>query len=374
MKPLKNTGEIKHYIIESTNSDDLIYTGRAATALLIAFNAIIKNVNTVKPEIILPATSCTTPANTALMAGLLPRFADINLEDGLCTLQFIQQRYNENTVAIVFIHGFGNTQDLIPLRKWCNEKNLILIEDIAQALGAFLPCGNPVGFYGDFSVYSFNPTKLIETGGGALLIKNSAFKKDCHIAFKYLLSLYLDVSAKKKQTLALSYKNLHQGLSLLDRIHAAPKIDSFFLSLQKSYEPLYVLNFTQNEKFAQEWNKIDNYNLNRIEKAETYYSVFNNYKSIKIISDYQQSKVCWRYCILIEDENKLGVLSDKIRQDGFHVSNLYWPVNYFFKADDICLNAYTFARRIINLWVDNSVDEFYVKNCAKSLIKHIEEY
>jgi dTDP-4-amino-4,6-dideoxygalactose transaminase len=286
-------------------------------------------------------------------------------------LQSIQERYNENTVAVVFIHSFGNTQDLISLRKWCDEKNIILIEDIAQALGALLPCGNPVGFYGDFSIYSFNPTKLIETGGGALLIKNNTFTKDCHVAFKYFLSLYLDVSAKEKQTLALSYKNLHQGLTALDRIYAATQIDSFFLSLQKAYEPLYVLNFTQHENFVHEWNNIDIYNLDRIEKAEIYSSILNNNKSIEIISNYQQSKVCWRYSILIDNEDNLIDISDKIRLNGFHVSNLYWPVNFFFNSNDICVNAYTFARRIINFWVDKSIDKKYVEACSKSLIKHM---
>ncbi|MBK7139343.1 MAG: DegT/DnrJ/EryC1/StrS aminotransferase family protein [Bacteroidetes bacterium] len=120
----KNIEEIKQYIIESTNSDDLIFTGRAATAFLIAFKAIINSVEIPNPEVILPAISCATPANTALMAGLKPRFADVNLENGLCTLKLIQERFNNNTVAVVFIHSFGNTQDLISLRKWCDEKNL----------------------------------------------------------------------------------------------------------------------------------------------------------------------------------------------------------------------------------------------------------
>lgn len=373
MKPLKNIEEIKQYIIESTNSDDLIFTGRAATAFLIAFKAIINSVEIPNPEVILPAISCATPANTALMAGLKPRFADVNLENGLCTLQLIQERFNNNTVAVVFIHSFGNTQDLISLRKWCDEKNLLLIEDIAQALGAYLPCGNPVGFYGDFSIYSFNPTKLIETGGGALLIKNIAFAKECHMAFKYFLSLYPNVSTKEKQALAISYKSLHNGLTALDRIHAAPKIDSFFLSLQKSFEPLYILNFKQHENFVYEWNNIDSNNLERIEKADVYLNLLIKHRSIKSISDYQNSKVCWRYSILIDNKTDLINISDKIRQDGFHVSNLYWPLNFFFNSNDICLNSYTFARRIINLWVDKSINKKYVEACSKSLIKHIEE-
>ena len=111
--------------------------------------------------------------------------------------------------------------------------------------------------------------------------------------------------------------------------------------------------------------------IDRIEKAEIYSSILNNNKSIEIISNYQQSKVCWRYSILIDNEDNLIDISDKIRLNGFHVSNLYWPVNFFFNSNDICVNAYTFARRIINFWVDKSIDKKYVEACSKSLIKHM---
>ena len=83
MKRAENTNEIKSQVIESIIADDLIFTGRAATAMLIAYKSIVSSYNIDEPEVILPAISCATPANTALMAGLNPRFADVDLESGL---------------------------------------------------------------------------------------------------------------------------------------------------------------------------------------------------------------------------------------------------------------------------------------------------
>ena len=50
--------------------------------------------------------------------------------------------------------------------------------------------------------------------------------------------------------------------------------------------------------------------------------------------------------------DKLVDFSEAVRRDGFHVSNLYWPVNDFFRPSDPCPNADHFARRVVNLWVD----------------------
>jgi hypothetical protein len=47
---------------------------------------------------------------------------------------------------------------------------------------------------------------------------------------------------------------------------------------------------------------------------------------------------------------------------------LYWPVNTFFRPSDLCPNADQFARRIVNLWVDQSVDGRWVQRCAQSLL------
>lgn len=370
MKLLKNIDEIKSQIILNSDAHDLIFLGRAATAMLIAYKAIVSKYNIAEPEIILPAISCATPVNVALMSGLKPRFADIDLETGLTNLEYIQKRYTKNTVAVVFIHSYGNTQDLLPIRKWCDLNNIILIEDNAQALGAYLPCGNPVGFYGDFSIYSFNLTKTIETGGGALVIKNKKFTDICNSIYQSIFSSSNKVSIEKKSMLSLIYRNLHHSFVMLDRINISPKIDNFFGDLQSVFEPLNIAEYIHNDKFISEWNNLDNINSLRVKNAAIYSEQLIKYSNFKIISNFQQSKVCWRYSLLIEDENSLISISENVRKDGFHLSNLYWPLNYFFKSDDLCPNASSFARKIINLWVDKSVNELYIKNCTESLIKH----
>jgi dTDP-4-amino-4,6-dideoxygalactose transaminase len=92
------------------------------------------------------------------------------------------------------------------------------------------------------------------------------------------------------------------------------------------------------------------------------------------LSRWQQSGVCWRYSLLVDFPEKLVDFSEAVRRDGFHVSNLYWPVNDFFRPGDRCPNADQFARRIVNLWVDQTVDRHWVRNCADSLVRNASRF
>src|SRR6266700_5754483 len=137
--------------------------GNAATALHRAYliGRHAARLENQSAEIIMPAISCSTPANVALLAGLAPRFADVDPVTGMPTLEHIQARWTPQTCAVLFIHLYGATVTLAPIAEWCRSKNILLIEDLAQALGARLPDGNSAGSVGDLSVYSFNPTKIL---------------------------------------------------------------------------------------------------------------------------------------------------------------------------------------------------------------------
>ncbi len=62
--------------------------------------------------------------------------------------------------------------------------------------------------------------------------------------------------------------------------------------------------------------------------------------------------------------------TDAVRKDGFYISNLYWPLNELILPQDRCPNARTFAGRVVNLWVDDSVDINWVVRCAENLCLH----
>jgi len=356
-------------LLARLGGEAVAWYGRAGTALYRAFQ-LARRLHGDPPhaEVILPSISCATPANAALLAGVTPRFADVHPETGMPTLESIQQRWTANTVAVVFIHLFGQTANIEGLGEWCRAKGIVLIEDLAQALGASLPNGTSAGSVGDLSVFSFNPTKILECGGGALLIRNGQLS-DQLSQLSESDPLKPQIDEAQAASLALSYRNLHHSLVALLRSRAVDEVSTSFLKLQPAFRPLYLRHMKNPAAVLNSWAQLDDILENRRKKAEQYNQLLAH-TCWKKLNQWHQSGVCWRYSLLVDFPEQLVTFSEAVRRDGFHVSNLYWPVNDFFLPSDFCPNAENFARRIVNLWVDNSVDDQWVSNCAKSLLKN----
>jgi dTDP-4-amino-4,6-dideoxygalactose transaminase len=361
-------------LLRETGGAAIEWYGRAATALYRAYQIALRWAGATGggAEVILPSISCATPANAALLAGVTPRFADVDFATGMPTLDTIQQCWAPNTCAVVFIHLFGQTADLRPLAQWCREKRMLLIEDIAQALGARLPGGATVGSVGDMSVYSFNPTKILECGGGALNLRS----EDLVSVSKGVSSadpLPQEISDADAGTLGLSYRNLHHSLVALRRERAIDEISSAFLKLQPAFQRLYLRRMKDPAALANTWPQLQQKVRHRYINAQQYDSALSS-GPWKLLSQWHESGVCWRYSLLVDFPEQLVEFSEAVRHDGFHVSNLYWPVNDFFRPSDLCPNANRFARSIANLWVDQSVDQQWVQKCAQSLLRNAERF
>src|ERR1700757_4623708 len=86
-------------LLRQTGGAHVEWFGRAATALYHAYKIANRLVRAgdEKAEVILPSISCATPANAALLAGVTPRFADVDPATGMPSLHTIQQRWTPNT-------------------------------------------------------------------------------------------------------------------------------------------------------------------------------------------------------------------------------------------------------------------------------------
>lgn len=74
--------------------------------------------------------------------------------------------------AVIVVNLYGQSADLDPILKICNQYDVPVIEDAAESLGATYK-GKFSGTLGRYGVYSFNGNKIITTsGGGALISKD----------------------------------------------------------------------------------------------------------------------------------------------------------------------------------------------------------
>src|SRR3989338_1588416 len=78
----------------------------------------------------------------------------------------------------------GATCDMSLLLKVCEEFEVPILEDAAEALGSFYKNGKHVGLTGIAGAFSFNGNKILTTGGGGMIVSNDAdfAKKAKHLS------------------------------------------------------------------------------------------------------------------------------------------------------------------------------------------------
>jgi len=138
----------------------------------IAIQLAIKALN-LMGEIITPAFGWIATVSAIKWEGCKPVFCDINPNTLNIDVNKIESLINENTVAIIPVHVFGNPCEVDIIEKIANKHNLKVIYDAAHALGSCVS-GKSVLEYGDISATSLHGTKLLNTAeGGGCISKNT---------------------------------------------------------------------------------------------------------------------------------------------------------------------------------------------------------
>jgi dTDP-4-amino-4,6-dideoxygalactose transaminase len=120
-------------------------------------------------EVIVTPRSFVASAACVPLAGAVPVFADIDGDSQNMTAATIAPHITARTRAIIVVHLAGWPCDMEPIMSLARKHNLLVIEDCAQAHGAFYN-GKLVGSFGHVAAFSFCQDKIITTGGeGGLL-------------------------------------------------------------------------------------------------------------------------------------------------------------------------------------------------------------
>ncbi len=124
-------------------------------------------------EVIVPSFTFISTANCVRHAGAKAVFADIDPQTYCIDPNDIARQITPTTKAIIPVHYGGQPADMSAISDLAEDRDLILIEDAAEAHGA-LHHKKSVGTWGDAAMFSFTPTKNITTGEGAIVTTNDS--------------------------------------------------------------------------------------------------------------------------------------------------------------------------------------------------------
>lgn len=163
------TAKCQEWLETSLNCNCALLTHSCTAALEMA--ALLCDVQP-GDEIILPSFTFVSTANAFALRGGVPVFIDIKEETLNIDENLIDQAITARTKVIVPVHYAGIPCELNVISQLAEEKNILVVEDAAQALLSSYN-GKFLGTIGDIGAFSFHETKNIISGeGGAILINN----------------------------------------------------------------------------------------------------------------------------------------------------------------------------------------------------------
>jgi len=162
---------LRSLVIEGLGVKEAALCGSGSLALEIALRACDVRRG---DEVVIPTFCCSAVVPPILALGATPVLADADEELNL-TVETVGAVLTQNTRAIIVPHLFGNPADISAIIELVRGKNVRVIDDAAQALGATLD-GRPVGSFGEAGILSFGGEKVCSgLGGGAVLSRHDNF-------------------------------------------------------------------------------------------------------------------------------------------------------------------------------------------------------
>ncbi len=120
-------------------------------------------------EVLVPSLTYVASANAVTYCGARPVFVDndratLNLDPAA-----LEAKITPRTRAIMPVHLFGHPVDMDPVIEIARRRDLMILEDAAEAIGARYR-GRRVGALGTCATFSFYGNKIITTGEGGMVV------------------------------------------------------------------------------------------------------------------------------------------------------------------------------------------------------------
>lgn len=122
-------------------------------------------------EVILPSFTIISCFIAVVRLGAIPVLVDVDPCTWNLTIDHIQKKITPKTKAILVVHTYGHPVDMDPIINIALEKNIKIVEDVAESYGAEYK-GKKCGTFGVSAAFSLYANKFITTGEGGMVLTN----------------------------------------------------------------------------------------------------------------------------------------------------------------------------------------------------------
>ncbi|WP_210519770.1 DegT/DnrJ/EryC1/StrS family aminotransferase [Hymenobacter terricola] len=134
-------------------------------------------------EVIVPTLTYIASVNAIAYTGATPVFVDSLFDTWQMDPEDVRKKISPRTKAVMAVHLYGHPCDMDALKRICDENDLFLIEDCAEAIGSLYK-NQHVGSFGDIATFSFFGNKTITTGEGGMVVTNDHTLHERAVHFK----------------------------------------------------------------------------------------------------------------------------------------------------------------------------------------------
>ncbi len=259
-----------------------------------ALEIAIKALNLKKgDEIIMPNFTIISNLLAVIKQNLKPVLIDCDLNSWNMKIDEVEKSITKKTKAVIAVHIYGYPLNTKKLSEICKKNKIFLIEDAAEMIGHKIK-GQPCGFYGHISTFSFYANKHITTGEGGAILTNS-------------LQLFNKINSLRNLCFGKINRYNHSDIGWNYR----------FTNIQAA------LGLNQIKRIKWIIKK-------KISVGKQYYKYLRDNKNIYIQKPKLNNieNVYWVVGILIKNKKILAKkLQKKLKENGIETRSFFWPMN-----------------------------------------------
>lgn len=283
-------------------------------------------------EVLVPSYTYVATVEVIALLGYTPVFVEVYPDTFNIDIEDLESKITDKSVAVVPVHLYGQCVDMERLLRVAMDKNLLVFEDTAQAIGAQYTFSNGTksmaGTMGDAGATSFFPSKNLGAygDGGAIMTNNDE------------LALKLRMIVNHGQ----SERYYHDSIGVNSRLDS---LQAAILNVKLKY--------------------LDEYNSARHQVATTYSNAFKNadWLTPPVESEFS-SHVYHQYTLKLSDGVDRNDLVNHLNSLGIP-SMIYYPVpnhlqkaySYFGYQSGDMPNTEDLCSRVISLPIHTEMSE-----------------